>query len=135
MLVNINSDNYNLSITNKPAVVEKTAAVPKIVLIAGSPANGKEVHSTAEKSEQNEISKKEVSREELDESVRDLNEHMQVIQRELHFSVDSDSGQTVIKVMDLATQEVIRQIPNEEALRAARSLGAGFDLELFNEYT
>jgi flagellar protein FlaG len=135
MLVNINSDDYNLSNTNKPTVVEKVAAIPGTVLIGGSPANGNEVHSNAVKSEQSEAAKKETSREDLDESVRDLNEHMQIIQRELHFSIDDDSGQTVIKVMDLATQQVIRQIPNEEALRAARSLDAGFDIELFDEYT
>ena len=135
MIVNINSDNFNLNNTNKPTVVEKVAAVPETVLIGGSPANGNEEHSNAAIFEQSEAVKKEASREELDESVRDLNEHMQVIQRELHFSVDNDSGQTVIKVMDLATQQVIRQIPNEEALRAARSLGLGFDIELFDEYT
>ena len=135
MIVNINNDDYNLSNTNKPAVVEKVASVPDVVLIGGSPASGNEARSNAAKSEQNEVSKDEVSREELDDSVHDLNEHMQVVQRELHFSIDTDSGETVIKVMDLATQQVIRQIPNEEALKAARSLGSGFDIELLNEYT
>lgn len=135
MIVNINSDDYNLNSTNKPAIVEKIAAVPKTVLVAGSPASGNDAHQVKAKAEQSETAKQEANRTELDESVRDLNDHMQVIQRELHFSVDSDSGQTVIKVMDLATQQVIRQIPNEEALRAARSLGAGFDLELFSDYT
>ncbi len=135
MIVNINNDNFNLNNTNKPAVVEKVAAIPGTVLINSSPANGNEMHSNAARSEQSEAAKKEASREELDESVHDLNEHMQVIQRELHFSIDDDSGQTVIKVMDLATQQVIRQIPNEEALRAARSLDSGFDIELFDEYT
>ena len=134
-MININNDDYTLANTNKPAVVEKVSAVPKVVLIGGSPADGNEAHSNAAITEQNKAANQEVSKAELDESVRDLNEHMQVIQRELHFSVDNDSGQTVIKVMDLATQQVVRQIPNEEALKAARSLGAGFDLELLNEYT
>ena len=134
-MININNDDYNLPNTNKPAVVEKVSAVPEVVLIGGSPANGNEARSNAAITEQDKAAKQEVSKAELDESVRDLNEHMQVIQRELHFSVDNDSGQTVIKVMDLATQQVVRQIPNEEALKAARSLGAGFDLELLNEYT
>lgn len=135
MVVNINNDDYSLNNTNQPAVVEKIAAVPKVALIGASQASGDDVQPNTKNVEKNEAASKEVSREELDKSVRELNERMKVVQRELHFSVDNDSGQTVIKVMDLATQEVIRQIPNEEALRAARSLGAGFDLELFNEYT
>jgi len=40
----------------------------------------------------------------------------------------------VIKVMDLATKEVIRQIPNEEALNIASKLAEGVDMKLFSEY-
>jgi len=43
--------------------------------------------------------------------------------RELEFRVNEDTGRTVITVRDSATGEVIRQIPNDEALRLARSLG------------
>lgn len=135
MIVNINSDEQNITNTNKPPIVEKTAPVPEIVLIGSSSENGHATHPNVAKAAQNEAAVQEANRKELDESVKDLNEHMQVIQRELHFTVDDDSGHTVIKVMDLATQQVIRQIPNEEALQAARNLGAGFDLELFSEYT
>ena len=135
MIVNMNSDEHNITNTSKPVMVEKTAPAPKVVLIGSSPQSGNNVPANAAKVEKNEESIKEANRKEIDESIKGLNEHMQVIQRELHFTVDDDSGQTVIKVMDLATQQVIRQIPNEEALRAARSLGAGFDIELFSEYT
>ena len=43
--------------------------------------------------------------------------------RELEFRVNEDTGRTVITVRDSATGEVIRQIPNDEALRLARLLG------------
>jgi flagellar protein FlaG len=43
--------------------------------------------------------------------------------RELQFSVDEDTGRTIITVRDSVSGEVIRQIPNDEALRLARSLG------------
>lgn len=42
--------------------------------------------------------------------------------RELNFSVDQESDQLVIKVMDSGTGKVIRQIPSEEMLRLAREL-------------
>jgi flagellar protein FlaG len=44
--------------------------------------------------------------------------------RELKFSVDEPTGRTVVTVRDSQNGEVIRQIPNEEALRLARSLGS-----------
>ena len=42
--------------------------------------------------------------------------------RSLHFSVDTQSGMTVVSVKDVATGDVIRQIPSEEALRLAHAL-------------
>ena len=43
--------------------------------------------------------------------------------RDLQFSVDSETGQTVVTVRDRSTGEVVRQIPNAEALRISRALG------------
>jgi len=40
----------------------------------------------------------------------------------LRFSIDEDTGKTIIKVMDVHTEEVIRQIPSEEAIEIARTL-------------
>ena len=135
MIGNIINDEINLTNTNKPAVVEKVSPVPVVAPILGSSGNGNNQATNAAKAVQDNVAKQEPSSAELDETVQDLNEHMQAVQRELHFSIDQDSGHTVIKVMDLATQQVIRQIPNEEALKAARSLGEGFDIKLFSEYT
>ena len=44
------------------------------------------------------------------------------VARNLQFSVDGDTGKTVIRVVDSATKEVIRQIPNEEVLAIARAM-------------
>ena len=71
---------------------------------------------------------------EIDDAVQEINNHFQASHRELQFAVDQDSGRTVIKVMDMSTKEVIRQIPNEEALKFARMLEEGADLELINTY-
>jgi flagellar protein FlaG len=43
--------------------------------------------------------------------------------RSLNFRVDSDTGRVVISVRDAASGDLIRQIPSEEALQLARSLG------------
>jgi flagellar protein FlaG len=43
--------------------------------------------------------------------------------REVQFSIDSDSGRTVVSIRDANTGDVIRQIPSEEILRLAQSIG------------
>lgn len=40
----------------------------------------------------------------------------------LEFSIDDDSGRTVVKVMDTETDEVIRQMPSEEVLAISKAL-------------
>lgn len=64
----------------------------------------------------------EVSAEELQAAIDRLNELMKDGQRSLAFSVDDELGEVVVKVMDKKTDELIRQIPNEEALKFAKNL-------------
>ena len=64
-----------------------------------------------------------LSRETLIAAVDNLNNYVQTIRRELQFSVDENSGRTVIKVLDAETKEVIRQIPAEEVISLSRTLG------------
>jgi flagellar protein FlaG len=49
-----------------------------------------------------------------------VNEYIQSTQRDLNFTYDPNSGETVVKVLDRTTQEVIRQIPDETFLRLAQ---------------
>lgn len=54
--------------------------------------------------------------------VSGINELVHELQRELHFAVDNQTGETVVKVVDRATDEVVRQIPSEEVLRLRQRL-------------
>ena len=65
---------------------------------------------------------KEVDEAELSQAVKQLNDFAQDIQRDIEFSVDDDTGRTVIRVFDSKTDELIRQIPNEEVLELAKNL-------------
>ncbi len=58
--------------------------------------------------------------ESLNDAVKQLNQYVQSINRNLEFNIDNDSGETIVKVIDSETEELIRQIPNEEALRIAK---------------
>ena len=40
----------------------------------------------------------------------------------VEFSLDADTGRVVVKIIDSATQEVVRQIPMEEMLALAQAL-------------
>ena len=66
--------------------------------------------------------KKEIDEAELSQAVKQINDFVQDIQRDLEFSVDDDTGRTVIRVFDSKTDELIRQIPNEEVLELAKNL-------------
>lgn len=57
-------------------------------------------------------------------AVKQLNAAVQTVRRELEFSVDEESGRTIVKVTDSETGDVIRQMPAEEALEVARHIKA-----------
>ncbi len=67
-------------------------------------------------------SRNEALRDGIDEAVSQLNEYAQNVQRDLQFEVDSERGETIVRVVDQETQKVIRQIPDELALRLAENL-------------
>ena len=61
-----------------------------------------------------------------------LNDFVQSVQRDLQFEVDNERGATIVRVVDQQTQEVIRQIPDEVALRLAEKLQQDEPLTLLN---
>lgn len=58
----------------------------------------------------------------LNEAVKELNSYVQNIERNLQFDVDEGSGHTVIRVLDVETDEVIRQMPSEDFLALSRHM-------------
>jgi flagellar protein FlaG len=65
----------------------------------------------------------QISQSELQESVKRVTESLKsVTSNNLEFSIDDTTGQTVVKVVDSSTKELIRQIPSEEMLAIAQAL-------------
>lgn len=58
----------------------------------------------------------------LAQAVDDLNKRFKDSQTSLRFSIDDDSGVTVVSVVDADDGTVLRQMPTEEALRVAKAL-------------
>jgi flagellar protein FlaG len=55
----------------------------------------------------------------LEAAVAKLNDHVQSMRRTLSFSIEESTGRTVIEVYDAETDELIRQIPPEDAFKLA----------------
>jgi flagellar protein FlaG len=62
------------------------------------------------------------NQESVQSATKRLQEFVSEVRSDIQFSVDDQSGETVVKVIDSSTKEVIRQIPSEEALEIAKAL-------------
>ncbi|MYM22261.1 hypothetical protein GTP46_06350 [Duganella sp. FT135W] len=62
------------------------------------------------------------SKTELRNSVDALNQH--VDNDEVHFSIDEDSGLSVVKVIDTETKKVLHQFPSEQSLEIGKNLNS-----------
>jgi flagellar protein FlaG len=63
-----------------------------------------------------------VSSEQLNAAVKSVREFVGTINNNLEFSINDDTQQVVVKIIDSSTKEVIRQIPSEEMVAMAKAL-------------
>lgn len=100
---------------------------------AGKPGETSLAPQQKQVSEAQKLEKRaELQRDQLDDAVSQLNDYVQNVQRDLQFEVDNERGETIVRVVDQQTQKVIRQIPDEVALRLAENLQQEEPLSLFN---
>jgi len=66
--------------------------------------------------------KTEPTRQQIEEAAKTVNEFLKPINNSINFSLDEETGITVVKVIDVATKEIIRQIPSEEMLVIAKAI-------------
>lgn len=64
----------------------------------------------------------EVDEAALTSAVKKLNEYVAPALQTIQFSIDQESDRVVVKVVDTATQKVLRQIPNEEVMAITKTL-------------
>jgi flagellar protein FlaG len=62
------------------------------------------------------------SADQIKQAVQDINESLRSAAQGLEFSIDTDSKEVIIKVIDQETREVLRQMPSKEALDIAKAL-------------
>jgi len=71
----------------------------------------------------NGTSQKKSTQQDLQNAVKQLNDAAAQSSSQLQFSVDKSTGIEVVKVIDPETNQVIRQIPSEDAIRIAKAIG------------
>lgn len=62
------------------------------------------------------------TRETLKQATEMINKVIQSLSRNIEFTVDEETKENVVKVMDTETGELIRQMPSEETLAIAKAL-------------
>lgn len=72
------------------------------------------------------------TREQVEEAVSRIREFVQPVNNNIKFLIDDEVEGTLVKVIDANSEEVIRQIPSEEAIRIAKSLDQLKGLLLYN---
>lgn len=63
-----------------------------------------------------------VTQEAVAAAVQAANAYTQSVNTSLQFSLDQDSGRTVVKMIDTTTDEVLRQFPSEDILAISKSI-------------
>jgi len=109
-----------------------SSSVTRSISSTPQPASSSGVEGVKKTQAQAAQVRAEDQRENLDNAVSQLNDFVQSVQRNLEFEVDDDSGRTIVRVIDQQTDEVVRQIPDEMALRLAENLRQDEPLVLLN---
>lgn len=98
----------SVEVTAKVATDKLSAVVPTVIPSTAKPDEASKTES-------------------LQSAVAQINDHMQKVERSLHFTIDEASGKDVVTVSDKKTEEVIRQFPSEEVLVIARQIAENRD--------
>ena len=63
-----------------------------------------------------------VKKDQLDKAIDSINRFLKPVASSIQFSVDEDSGRTLVKVIDTDTNDVLRQFPSNETLQISKEL-------------
>ncbi len=63
-----------------------------------------------------------ITKEAVAAAVQSVNAYAQSVSTNIQFTLDQDTGHTVVKMVDTKTEEVLRQFPSEEMLAISRSI-------------
>ncbi|WPP01305.1 flagellar protein FlaG [Pseudomonas sp. HR96] len=112
--------------------VSTTTQAPANAVQSTLPAGGQDAASVGKVAGSEPAAKAKPERAELEKAVKSIQDFADSSQRNLKFSIDEKSHQVVVKVIATQTGMVVRQIPDEAAVKLAQSLSETGSL-LFDE--
>ncbi|WP_051206386.1 flagellar protein FlaG [Oceanospirillum maris] len=118
MKIDSNSDTYSQSQEHR----QKTAApdIDKVSTEAGVKLEN--VRTSSVDAIKAAMPAKEYSDEELQEAIEKVNQYADMQKVSLRLQVEKELQQVIVTVVDQSTDEVIRQIPSEQAITMAKRL-------------
>jgi flagellar protein FlaG len=111
-----------LNTQSPPAAIPSRATEPLVAKLQPGPAQADKspsVQPEAPKPPPVDMAKMQ---KDLEEAIGRLNDHMKKNNTQLSFSMDNTLNQVVVVVKNQQTGNVVRQIPNEAALRMAHHI-------------
>lgn len=58
----------------------------------------------------------------VEDAVRQANEFIKPVSESIQFTLDQDSGKLIVKMVDLETNQILRQFPSEEMLALSKAM-------------
>jgi flagellar protein FlaG len=110
------------------AQIQATTSAAATLEVQARATSQAQAQRLVEKQERTEAAKepkpaeRDTERSQVTQALERIQRFVQPMANELEFSVDEVSGVRVVKVIDRATQELIRQIPSAEMLEIAKAL-------------
>ncbi len=120
----------DISIKNSPGMLPQGTGANRVF----DPTDRSDTRASVEVREagigpaRDELAEPAPTQEATKEAIERLQSYADRLNRDLEFSIDDSSGRTIVTVRDGSTDEVIRQIPSEEALRLANEIDGGATL-------
>ena len=68
------------------------------------------------------IAKRQPTEKEIEEAIKKLNDFISVFNTKIALEVDKETKKTILKIIDVNSDKVIRQIPPEEMLEISRRI-------------
>jgi flagellar protein FlaG len=65
----------------------------------------------------------EASAEQIQSAINKIQQSVPLAQQNMQFSVDDETGKTVVSITDKDSGELIRQVPSEELMEIAKNIG------------
>lgn len=111
----------NYATGTAPAATPAPAA-PAVSTRAPAKDNAVQTPNTAAVAANNKVTPGEAEGIKLDNAIDAINKFLKPVASGLEFSIDKDSGRTVVQVIDTDTRDVLRQYPSKQALAMSQEL-------------